>query len=107
MGLFGMGARKSIDAYVADAPREGATLVDVREPSEFANGHIEGALNIPLRSIPAAEGQLANKDAKLFIYCLSGARSGRACGALKKMGYSDVTNIGGINLYSGSVVVGS
>ena len=106
MGLFGMFGGKGMDAYVDQARKEGATLVDVRAPGEYAGGHVEGAINIPLPQIPTAQNALGGKDAKLFVYCLSGARSGRACSTLKKMGYTDVTNIGGINLYHGPVVKG-
>ena len=105
MGLFGIFG-KGMDAYVGQAQREGATLVDVREPSEFAGGHVEGAINVPLRSISSAEKTLTDKNAALYVYCLSGGRSSRACSQLKSMGYSNVTNIGGIGMYHGPVVTG-
>ncbi len=106
MGLFSRLAGKSIDSYVTDARANGATLVDVRQPSEFADEHIEGAINIPLSEIDRAPGKLKDKDATLYVYCLSGGRSGRACSQLKAMGYTDVTNIGGIGMFSGPVVSG-
>lgn len=106
MGLFGFGSRKNMDAYVSQAKSEGATLVDVREPSEFANGHVEGAINIPLRSIQGAGSKLKDKNATLYVYCLSGGRSSRAVATLKSMGYANATNIGGIGMYHGPVVTG-
>jgi len=44
-----------------------------------------------------------NKDAPLFVHCLSGARSRQAATVLKQMGYTNVTNIGGIADYHGKV----
>ena len=109
MGLFDMfGGGKAMDAYVEEAGKVGATLVDVREVNEFVAGHVTGAINVPLQSLSTiATQKLTDKSAKLYVYCLSGARSARACGMLKSMGYTDVTNIGGINSYRGPVVAGN
>jgi fructose-specific phosphotransferase system IIC component len=71
----------------------GAVLVDVREPDEFASGHIPGAVNLPLSGI---QNVSFSKDTVMFIYCLRGSRSMRAVGILKKMGYQNVKSIGGI-----------
>lgn len=93
-----------MDSYVDEAKTNGAVLVDVREPSEFRGGHVEGALNIPLGSLATVDKRLKDKDAPVYVYCLSGARSSRAVGQLKSMGYTNVTNIGGIGSYHGPVV---
>jgi rhodanese-related sulfurtransferase len=82
---------------------EGAILVDVREPEEYAAGHVPGSVNLPLSQIQKAENVLLNKSAPLFVYCLSGGRSGRAVAILTSMGYVAVTNIGGISSYHGEV----
>lgn len=107
MGFFDMLMGKGMDVYVYEAQQEGALIVDVREPSEFKQGHVKGALNIPAGKITSAAGKLGDKDQKIYLYCLSGARSARACGQLKKMGFTDVTNMGGINGYTGPMVTGS
>lgn len=73
-----------------------ALLLDVREQSEWADGHIAGAKHIPL-------GQLKNRIADLEKYkgkpivavCRSGNRSGHACGLLKKAGFENVNNLAG------------
>ena len=78
----------------------GAVLVDVREPDEFASGHIPGAVNLPLSGI---QNVSFSKDTGMFIYCLRGSRSMRAVGILKKMGYQNVKSIGGINRYQGEI----
>lgn len=77
----------------------GATLVDVREPEEFRNGHIPGAINEPLSTIA---NTTLPKDKPLYLYCLRGTRSLRATGILKKMGYK-VKSIGGIASYKGPI----
>ena len=106
MGLLDLLRGKGMDAYVAEAAQVGATLLDVREPSEFKGGHVKDALNIPVGNIRTAEKKLPDKDAPLYVYCQSGGRSSRACSALKSMGYTNVTNIGGIGSYHGDIVRG-
>ena len=78
----------------------GARIIDVRSAVEFAEGHIPGATNIPLNQIPALD---APQDAPLYLYCRSGARSARGCKALEKLGFTNVTNLGGILDYKGPV----
>lgn len=78
----------------------GAVLVDVREAEEFAAGHIPGAVNLPLSMI---ETVALPKDTPLFLYCLRGSRSLRAVGILKRMGYTNLRSIGGINTYKGEL----
>lgn len=82
----------------------GAVLLDVRTPGEYREGHIPGSRNIPLQRIEQAESALGEKERALFVYCHSGARSSQAVKALQHMGYTNVTNIGGIAAYSGKVV---
>lgn len=80
----------------------GSILLDVRTPDEFHEGHIEGALNVPLVALPStASERLPDKTTPIFAYCLSGARSAQACRELVRQGYSSVTNMGGINRWSG------
>ena len=78
----------------------GAVLVDVREAEEFAAGHIPGAVNLPLSMIKTVA---LPKDTPLFLYCLRGSRSLRAMGVLKRMGYTNLRSIGGINTYKGEL----
>ena len=79
---------------------ENALLVDVREPGEYAAGHIPGAVNVPLSTIDRAD---LPTDRPLFLYCLRGSRSARAAGILKRRGYGQVRSIGGINGYRGDL----
>ena len=79
---------------------EEALLVDVREKNEYIGGHIPGAVNEPLSVITRTT---LPKDRPLFLYCLRGSRSKKAAGILKKLGYGQVKNIGGIAGYHGDL----
>ena len=76
-------------------------LIDVRSSDEYASGHIPGSMHLPLDRMAEAGRFVPDKDGRIFIYCLSGARSYQACVLLAKLGYSDVTNIGGITQWTG------
>lgn len=80
-----------------------AYLIDVREDYEFNEGHIRGALNIPLGSLNQILNHIEDKDAYIYIYCLSGSRSSQASLILNKLGYKNVINLGGINSYKGPI----
>ena len=82
---------------------EGAVLLDVRTPQEYREGRIPGSINIPLQSLSTADQIPAGKDAPLFVYCHSGARSSQAIRLLAGMGYTNTKNIGGIAAYKGKV----
>ena len=78
-----------------------AVLLDVRTPEEYVQGHIPHSRNIPLQELNRVETEVPDKAAPLFVYCLSGVRSRQAVSELKRMGYVNVENIGGINGYRG------
>ncbi len=73
------------------------TVIDVREPEEFATGHVDGAINVPPRTLLSGDNQLTSvpKDANLIVYCRTGSRSQVAIHMLKDMGYTNLVN--GIN----------
>jgi len=79
------------------AAAEDAIWIDVRSVGEYQSGHIESAANIPHNQITEkiAELQL-DKDTPILLYCRSGRRASVAQEALEKLGYSNVTNIGGL-----------
>jgi phage shock protein E len=76
--------------------RAGALLVDVRTPDEFKDGSYNGAVNIPLASLLARQGELGPKDRPIILFCASGARSGLGARLLKQAGFTDVVNAGGL-----------
>lgn len=70
---------------------ENAFIVDVRTPGEFASGHFEGAVNIPVNEV---EQNLSKFDGEeqIVVYCRSGARSGNAKKILERNGYTNIIN---------------
>ena len=105
MGLFSFLQTKDINSGVRSfLSTEGAVLLDVRTPEEYAEGHIEGSKNIPLQSIEKTESVITDKSTPLFVNCRSGARSAQATSILKRMGYTNIEDIGGIMSYRGKVV---
>lgn len=92
-GMRGAGAPHVTGDQARALVGEGATLVDVRMPFEFASDHIAGAINIPAHQIvkdPAA----VPAGRPVVLYCRSGARSARAGRALMKAGRTDVYDLG-------------
>ena len=83
---------------------DGAVLLDVRTIEEYRGGHIDGSINIPLDKISSVENIVKDKSTPLYVYCLSGGRSGQAVSYLKQIGYTNAKNIGGISSYRGKVV---
>lgn len=73
-------------------------IIDVRTRGEFSQGAVPGAVNIPLDDIElfAAE-KIGNRNRKVIVYCASGARSAYAQRVLSHMGYTDVSNGGGLH----------
>jgi phage shock protein E len=65
---------------------EGALLVDVRTPGEFAGGHLPGALNVPIGALDERAAELAKKGKPIVVYCASGMRSGSARRVLQRAG---------------------
>ena len=85
---------------VDSLPRNGsAALVDVRNPNEFAQGHIDGFINIPLDSLRERIGKM-DRSKPVYVHCFSGMRSYIAARILTQNGF-DVYNLsGGYRLYS-------
>lgn len=75
----------------------GATIIDVRTPEEYADGHLEGAQNINLQSSTfTAEIGALPKDASYVVYCRSGNRSADAVAQMKAAGFTNVVDAGGV-----------
>ena len=84
----------------------GAPVVDVREPDEFADGHLPGAVNIPRGLLefevdghPAVNFEtaeaLSHRERPVVLYCLSGGRSALAAEALKRLGFTSPVSLAG------------
>ena len=106
MGLFNFLRNTDINDGIAEyKTNDGAVLLDVRTSEEYRDGHIDGSINLPLDRIHFAEDAVKDKNAQLYVYCYSGSRSEQAVACLKKMGYINAVNIGGISSYRGKVVL--
>lgn len=104
MGLLKLIRSKSINQGIEEFKSvQGAVLLDVRTKQEYIEGHIPGSRNIPLQRIVNIDSTITDKDTPLYVYCYSGSRSNQAAELLKKLGYTNVTNIGGIASYSGKL----
>lgn len=81
------------------ALEDGAQLVDVRTPQEYASGALPGAINMPVQQVAGARGKL-DPERPVIVYCRSGQRSEMARMILASMGFPNVFNIGGYTDYS-------
>ena len=81
-----------IDEF-ADRVAEGATIVDVREPSEYADAHVPGAELVPLGTVSSSLERFS-ADGTTYVICRSGVRSMHACEFAASVGY-DVVNVAG------------
>lgn len=98
--------RRIVKALTEEEFRAGyrkAQLIDVREPDEFAGGHILGARNIPLTQLRMRMKEL-RKDQPIYLYCQNGLRSGRAAQMLYRKGYRNLYHLkGGFKKWTGKV----
>ena len=76
--------------------REDAVVIDVRETSEYVEGHLPESRNIPFGQLEQRLGDLERrKDAPVILICQTGARSGEACKKLEALGFTRVHNLEG------------
>ena len=92
---------EDVHALLAKPDRGGWEIVDVREPDEFAAGHLPGACLYPRGFLevradlahPKRDPWLADRRRKLIVYCGSGNRSALAAQTLQQMGFSDIRSM--------------
>ena len=83
-------------AGAAERIAAGALALDVREPEEFDQGALPGALHIPRGTLESnVESRLLDKTTPVVVYCAVGARSAFAAQSLKELGYTDVVSMAG------------
>ena len=73
---------------------DGSFVLDVREPDEYAEVHVPGAVLIPLGELPARQDEIP-EGRPLLVICATGARSARAVEALRAAGYDASNVVGG------------
>lgn len=76
---------------------EHASVVDVRTPEEFSQGHYPGAMNIPLDKVVDRMDEFKRMHGPIVLYCMSGNRSGMATAILKQNGIDEVYNGKGLS----------
>lgn len=94
MGIFGNifgGSRNNEN--LATLVNDGAFLVDVRSPGEFADGNVKGSVNIPLDQVQNQLAKFKDKES-IVVFCRSGNRSSQAKSILEQNGFTNVTNGG-------------
>jgi rhodanese-related sulfurtransferase len=80
--------KKSIDL------NEQVVLLDVRTPGEFSRGKIAGSINLPVGDVLSkVESVIADKNQKVYVYCLSGSRSDIAVQQMVQLGYTNVFSL--------------
>src|ERR1700761_3024963 len=76
--------------------RPGTVVLDVREPDEYDQGALPGAVHIPRGPLERpGEGRLPDHDAPIVVYCAGGVRSAFAAQTLQELGYHDVVSMAG------------
>ncbi len=82
----------------AEMARPGVVVLDVREPAEYKEGHIPGAVLFPVGTIAekTAAEHIPSKDTEVLVYCRSGVRAKKGAQKLADLGYKDVREFGGI-----------
>jgi rhodanese-related sulfurtransferase len=88
MGLLDLFSRKGIS--VAEAVEQGAKIVDVRSPGEFAGGHVKGSVNMPLPELDKHLSKIEGWKKPVITVCASGMRSARAASIIKRAGVEAV-----------------
>ena len=78
--------------------KKGALVVDVRSKEEFAQGHLDGAINIEWNEFDALVAAIgADKQRQVVFYCRSGNRAGKSINQLKTLGYTNIFNATGLD----------
>lgn len=94
MGIFGnIFGGSNNNENLATLVNDGAFLVDVRSPGEFADGNVKGSVNIPLDQVQNQLAKFKDKES-IVVFCRSGNRSSQAKSILEQNGFTNVTNGG-------------
>lgn len=100
MGCRAAGGYQSISQEDAKSRmgKPGVVVIDVREPAEYKEGHIPGAVLLPLGTIgeKTAAAAIPSKDTEVLVYCKSGVRSKKGAEKLSQLGYTNINEFGGI-----------
>ncbi|MCH4013674.1 MAG: rhodanese-like domain-containing protein [Solobacterium sp.] len=92
------------EGYASYQQHPGAYLIDVRESEEFAEGHLPGAVNVPLSELEKIRDVVLDEHSLVYLYCRSGVRAEKARRDMNAAGYDNVYAIGGVLDYKGQLV---
>lgn len=103
-GLFLVGCTTNSGSYETISAKKAkemmdtqeVTILDVREESEYQQGHIKDSLLIPLSTIKEGNTHLPSKQQTILVYCRSGNRSAKTAKKLVNLGYEHIYDFGGI-----------
>jgi rhodanese-related sulfurtransferase len=103
--MFGWGVNTvTVDELASRLEEDKKVLIDVREPREFATGHVPRAVNVPLGTLATKLGRL-DPAAETYVICQSGNRSRSAVKLLVRTGFTSVYNVkGGTSAWRGRLV---
>jgi len=95
--LQGGRGRRLTQLQATQLINQGKSLIlDIREPADYAAGHLRDAKNIPLKELPNRTKELDKfKDKTIIVVCQSGTQSAKAAGQLRKAGFNDVAILDG------------
>lgn len=86
----------SSSQYEQAIAKNNVTIIDVRTPSEYQEGHIENAQNINVQSADfKSKMENFDKTKPIYIYCRSGARSAKAARIMEEMGFKEIYDLNG------------
>jgi rhodanese-related sulfurtransferase/rubrerythrin len=97
-----------VRSFIREREPETFTLLDVRQPEEYAEGHLPGARLIPVGELHARIAEVPRTGRPTIVYCRSGMRAGKGTAFLLQAGFTDVWNMaGGILAWNGVVATGA
>jgi phage shock protein E len=80
-------------------------LIDLRSPNEFKEARLPNSINVPFLKIGEwVKKNVKNYHSTIYLYCQNGARSLHAATTLRKMGYTNIIDLGGLNAYRGELI---
>ncbi|MCF0122828.1 MAG: rhodanese-like domain-containing protein [Ruminiclostridium sp.] len=102
MSLFSLFGKNNLARGLAEYEAEAnAVLLDVRTKEEYFERRIPGSRNVPVDEIGRVKFVVPDVTTPVYLYCRTGNRSSQAANIMKKLGYTNVKNIGGIQGYRG------
>jgi phage shock protein E len=93
MGLLDLLTGKKTK-LIKEALEEGAAIIDVRTPSEFKMGNVDGSINLPLNKVQSSINKIKKINKPILVCCASGMRSAQAASIMQNAGISNVINAG-------------